>query len=75
KGPWTSGAKYNLARIYESAGDLKQAIRLFKADTDSPGMAGNLLRIKWLQDRLASKKAEAEKQRKASETVLPVLPQ
>ncbi|MEA1950062.1 MAG: hypothetical protein U9N87_01670 [Planctomycetota bacterium] len=74
-GPWTSAAKYNLARTYESAGELKQAIGWLKADADSPAAAGNLLRAKWLEDRIAAQKAKAEQQRKASKTTLPVLPQ
>ena len=71
QGPWTSGSKYNLARTYESAGKLKKAIRWFNADADSPAREGNLLRAKWLAQKLAAEKAKAQQQRKAAEVVLP----
>ena len=74
RGPWTSGAKYNLARTYESAGDLQRAIDWLKADADSPAKEGNLLRAKWLARKLAADAAESQQRRKASETTLPVLP-
>lgn len=74
-GPWTSGAKYNLGRTYESVGELHKAIHWLKADVDSPAIVGNLLRAKWLEGRIADQKAKAEQQRKASKTVLPVLPE
>ncbi len=74
-GPWTAAAKYNLARTYESAGELEKAVKCLKFDADSPAAEGNLLRAKWLEDRISAQKAKVEKQRKSSETVLPVLPQ
>jgi len=74
-GPWTSGAKYNLARTCESGGELQKAISWLKADADSPAKEGNLLRAKWLADKLAADKAKAQQKRKASEATLPVLPQ
>ena len=74
-GPWTSGAKYNLARAHESAGQLKEAVRWLKADTLSPSRRGNLLRAKWLEAELAAARARAEAQRKAEQTTLPDLPQ
>lgn len=48
-GPWTSGARYNLARTREAMGDLPAAIALLEAD-DSPQRAGNLLRAKRLRE-------------------------
>ncbi len=74
-GPWTSGSKYNLARTYESAGELKKAVRWLQADADSPAREGNLLRAQWLEGELATQEAAAERERKASEAVLPVLPE
>ena len=46
-GPWTHGARYNLARAYESLGQTDQARRLYEAD-DSPQRHGNLLRSRRL---------------------------
>jgi len=74
-GPWTSGAKYNLARAHESDGQLKEAAKWLKADTQSPGRWGNLLRAKWLEAELAAQRAKAEAKQKAEQPVLPVLPQ
>ncbi len=48
EGPWTSGARYNLARCYEALGDTKEAIRLYRID-DSPQRHGNLLRAQRLE--------------------------
>jgi len=48
-GPWTSGARYNLARTYEAMGELAQAIELLEAD-NSPQRHGNLLRARQLQE-------------------------
>ena len=53
-GPWSSGARYNLARCYEAADEPAAAAELYQSDTDSPGYHGNLLRARWL---LESKKA------------------
>ena len=47
-GPWTSGARYNLARTHEALGDLPAAIELLEAD-ESPQRHGNLLRARWLK--------------------------
>lgn len=48
-GPWTYGARYNLARTYEAQGKLAEAIELYAADT-SPQQHGNRLRAKWLRE-------------------------
>ncbi len=49
-GPWTHGARYNLARTYEASGDLDKAISQFAADPLSPSRRGNLLRARWLHE-------------------------
>ncbi|MBP86087.1 MAG: hypothetical protein CMJ64_05120 [Planctomycetaceae bacterium] len=46
-GPWTAGARYNLARTYEALGDYQQARELYLED-DSPQQHGNLIRAKLL---------------------------
>ena len=45
---WTHGAKYNLARVYEAAGQPDKAIELYESDVRSPTYRGNLLRARWL---------------------------
>jgi len=56
EGPWTAGARYNLARTYEAQGKLTEAIELLKAD-NSPQRYGNLLRARQLEQQLAEKNA------------------
>jgi hypothetical protein len=58
-GPWTYGARYNLARTYEAQGKLAEAIELYAADT-SPQQHGNRLRAKWLMEHQAGTAAEQE---------------
>ena len=48
-GPWTHGAKYNLARTFEATGQFDKAIQQYEADTASPAHRGNLLRARWLK--------------------------
>ena len=74
-GPWTSGAQYNLARVYESDGQLQKAVKLLKTDWGAPGRQGNLIRAKWLETELAAEKARAEAKQKAEQTTLPTLPE
>jgi tetratricopeptide (TPR) repeat protein len=50
--PWTSGARYNLARCYEQLGKYDLARRWLQTDTDSPQRHGNLLRARWLAQRM-----------------------
>ena len=50
-GPWTHSAKYNLARIYERAGQDERAIALYEAD-DSPQRHGNRIRARRLKPTL-----------------------
>ena len=51
-GPWTHGAVYNLARVFEAEKQFPQAIGLYRLDGTSPCREGNLLRAVWLE-RLA----------------------
>ena len=53
-GPWTTGARYNLARTYESMGQLEAAVKLLAHD-DSPQSYGNKLRAERLQQELNTK--------------------
>jgi hypothetical protein len=48
-GPWSDGARYNLARTFEAAGDPERAILQYSSNGDSPGYLGDLLRAKWLK--------------------------
>jgi hypothetical protein len=50
-GPWTSGARYNLARTYDRQGSFEQARQLLLLD-DSPQKHGNLLRARYLRQRI-----------------------
>lgn len=52
-GPWTYGARYNLARTFEAQGKLAEAIELYLQDT-SPQQHGNRLRGKWLEEAQAA---------------------
>ena len=56
-GPWTNGARYNLARAHEALGNIREAIRLYQND-DSPQSHGNKLRARWLE--IASKNGEGQ---------------
>lgn len=49
-GPWTHGARYNLARIYEATGELDKAVSQLASDPMSPARHGSLLRARWLND-------------------------
>jgi hypothetical protein len=48
EGPWTPGARYNLARCYEGLGKVEEAIRLYRID-ESPQRHGSLLRALQLE--------------------------
>ncbi|MBN1851781.1 MAG: hypothetical protein JW829_03625 [Pirellulales bacterium] len=56
-GPWTDGARYNLARAYEAIGKLDEAIALYEADT-SLQQFGNRLRARQLRSSQLKKKEE-----------------
>ena len=49
QGPWTGGAKYNLARVYEADGQTAKAAQTYRSDRQSPALHGNLIRAGWLQ--------------------------
>lgn len=51
-GPWTSGARYNLARTYEAQGKTAEAAAMYLQDR-SPQRAGSLLRAERLAPRPA----------------------
>jgi TolA-binding protein len=50
--PWTPGARYNLARCYEQLGNYPLARQWLESDKDSPQRAGNLLRARWLGQKM-----------------------
>jgi tetratricopeptide (TPR) repeat protein len=53
-GPWTSAARYNLARCYEALGKYPEAIKLYQADK-SPQRFGNQLRALELKQKPSAK--------------------
>ena len=57
-GPWTNGARYNLARCYEQLGKTKEAIQLYRID-ESPQRYGNLLRAQQLETQAAAAEKNA----------------
>jgi hypothetical protein len=59
--PWTEGARYNLGRSFEAAGDAERAILQYEGDVDSPGYLGELLRAKWLKEQVEKRKAQEKK--------------
>jgi hypothetical protein len=52
-GPWTEGARYNLARTFEAADDTERAILLYASSAGSRGYLGALLRANWLKKKPA----------------------
>ena len=65
-GPWTNGARYNLARAYEALGRFEDAIELLKQD-DSPGRHGSLLRARQLVGKAEAAKTKSEAEPHATE--------
>jgi hypothetical protein len=55
---WTHGARYNLARAYEAAGQPDKAIEIYESDVRSPTYRGNLLRARWLGSKTSRLPAE-----------------
>jgi tetratricopeptide (TPR) repeat protein len=53
-GPWSNGARFNLARCDEAQGKSAEAIKLYEADK-SPQRYGNRLRAAWLKEKSAEK--------------------
>lgn len=66
KGPWTPGATYNLARVYESTGQIDKAVETYRTDADSSARHGNLLRARWLRPDNAPKSPEKPPAEKAA---------
>ena len=63
EGPWTNGARYNLARAYEAMGRFEDAIELLQQD-DSASRHGSLLRARQLVQKAeaaASDKTSSDK--------------
>ncbi len=58
-GPWTHGARYNLARTFEASGELDRAISQLASDPLSPSRHGNLLRARWIAELLGEPDAKA----------------
>jgi len=58
-GPWTSGARYNLGRVYESEGQIDKAVESYRLNSDAPDRHGNLLRALWLQPSGSSESPES----------------
>lgn len=56
-GPWTAGARYNLSRVYEATGELEKARNLLLLD-DSPQKHGNMLRARFLREKLEAQEAD-----------------
>ncbi|HEY2838535.1 MAG TPA: tetratricopeptide repeat protein [Pirellulales bacterium] len=69
-GPWTSGARYNLGRVYEAQGQTDEAIRAYQSD-HSPQRPGNLLRAKRLQ--AAKEKTPAKAAARSNQWISPRL--
>ncbi len=57
-GPWTHGARYNLARTFEATGELNRAVSQLASDPLAPSRHGNLLRARWIAELLAEQEAE-----------------
>jgi hypothetical protein len=50
--PWLTGARYNLSRTFEAMGELDEARKLLLLD-ESPQKHGNLLRARYLRQRMS----------------------
>lgn len=55
-GPWTNGARYNLARCFEQLGDYEKAEQLYLID-ESPQRHGNLIRARRLEEKTGDDKS------------------
>jgi tetratricopeptide (TPR) repeat protein len=63
RGPWTTGAQYNLGRSEEAAGQTQKAVEEYVSSVFSIGNYGNLLRARWLNDLLAAKEKAVAKEK------------
>jgi hypothetical protein len=59
-GPWSTGARYNLARAYEASGKPDMAMFLYNSNTSSPGYPGDILRARWLKELGEKRKPASE---------------
>jgi hypothetical protein len=59
-GPWSTGARYNLARAYEASEKPEMAMFLYNSNTSSPGYPGDLLRARWLKELGEKRKPASE---------------
>jgi hypothetical protein len=63
-GPWSTGARYNLARACEASrkaeDNADMAIFIYRSNTDSPGYRGDALRAKWLTELGEKRKPVSE---------------
>jgi hypothetical protein len=50
-GLWSHGARYNLARTVEAAGEIDRAAMMYQADPDAPDVNGRQLRARWLLEK------------------------
>ncbi|MEN6458816.1 MAG: hypothetical protein ABFC63_07790 [Thermoguttaceae bacterium] len=55
EGPWTVGARYNLARMLEASGEIGRAVQVYRNNESSPGFQGDLLRAQWLVEAWSGK--------------------
>jgi hypothetical protein len=62
-GPWISGARYNLARTLEAAGETDRAVIQYQSNAESPGYLGDLLRAKWLREQGGGRRVEGGESR------------
>ncbi len=71
EGPWTNGARYNLARAYEAMGRFEDAIELLQQD-DSVSRHGSLLRVRQLvQKAKAAAAAKTSSDKTSSDKAQP----
>jgi hypothetical protein len=59
-GPWSTGARYNLGRVYEASGKPDLAMLLYNSNVSSIGYAGDALRARWLKEMGGKRKPAGE---------------
>ncbi len=67
-GPWSRGARYNLARSLEALGDSQQAIAVYETDPSPLQRHGSLLRARTLRQRLANQSTGPDSSGKSPQT-------
>lgn len=61
EGPWSNGARYNLARTHEALGNVEEAVKLLRGSPqDDPQRHGNLLRARRLDEAAAASTASTQ---------------